>query len=163
MTRLRAIALACEAAWARALSLVIGGSTYAFTAMLLAYLLGIGLGSAAYAARRPRPTLRLLGGIQLGAALTGALALLAFRRMPDLFLWGFALSDAPAAVEALQVGLCVLTLLPTTCALGATFPCAVGLAARPEDHAAGAVGTPYAINTLGAIAGAALAGFLIIP
>ena len=158
-----AIAMALETAWARALGLVIGSSTYAFTAMLLAFLLGIALGSAAYAARAPRPTLRLLAGLQLGAAGAGVLALLAFRRMPDLFLWGFALSDAPGAVQGLQVALCVLTLLPTTCALGATFPCAVALAARPQDHAAGAVGTPYAVNTLGAIAGTVIAGFGLVP
>lgn len=163
LTTSGAIAMAGETAWVRALSLVIGSSTYAFTAMLLAYLLGIGLGSAAYTARAPRPTLRLLGGIQLGAAGGGALALLAFRRMPDLFLWGFALSDAPAAVQALQVGLCILTLLPSTLALGATFPCAVALAARPGEEAAGAVGRPYALNTLGAIAGTVLAGFIAIP
>jgi spermidine synthase len=158
-----AIAMACEAAWVRALSLVIGSSTYAFTAMLLAYLLGIGLGSAAYAARAPRPSLRLLSGIQLGAAGGGALALLAFRRMPDLFLLGFAISDSPGAVQALQVGLCILTLLPTTLALGATFPCAVALASRRQEQAAGAVGRPYALNTLGAILGTLLAGFVTIP
>ncbi len=158
-----AIAMASEAAWSRALTLVIGSSTYAFTAMLLAFLLGIGLGSAAYVARAPWPSLRLLGGLQFGAAGAGALALLAFRGMPDLFLWGFALSDAPAAIQALQVGLCILILLPTTCAFGATFPCAVALAARHRDHAAGAVGTPYAINTLGAIVGTVAAGFVLIP
>jgi spermidine synthase len=152
-----------ETAWARALSLVVGSSTYAFTAMLLAFLLGIGLGSAAYAARAPRPTLGLLGGIQLSAAGAGALALFAFRRMPDLFLWGFAISDAPAVVQPLQIAVSILTLLPITCALGATFPCAVALAARPGDHASGAVGTPYAVNTLGAIAGTVVAGFLLVP
>jgi spermidine synthase len=158
-----ALAMVSETAWARALSLVVGSSTYAFTAMLLAFLLGIGLGSAAYAARAPRPTLGLLGGIQLGAAGAGALALFAFRRMPDLFLWGFAISDAPAVVQPLQIAVSILTLLPITCALGATFPCAVALAARPGDHASGAVGTPYAVNTLGAIAGTVVAGFLLVP
>ena len=158
-----AIAMVSETAWARALSLVIGSSTYAFTAMLLAFLLGIGLGSAAYAARAPRPTLDLLGGIQFGAAVAGALALLAFRRMPDLFLWGFAISDAPAFVQPLQIGIAILTLLPVTCALGAAFPCAVALAARPHDHASAAVGTPYAVNTLGAITGSVVAGFILVP
>ncbi|HEY7677907.1 MAG TPA: fused MFS/spermidine synthase, partial [Candidatus Methylomirabilis sp.] len=158
-----AIAMISETAWARALSLVVGSSTYAFTAMLLAFLLGIGLGSAAYAARAPRPTLWLLGGIQVGAAGAGAVAILAFRRMPDLFLWGFAISDAPAVVQPLQIAVSILTLLPTTCALGATFPCAVALAARPGDHASGAVGTPYAVNTFGAIAGTVVAGFILVP
>ena len=37
-----------EVAWTRALSLVIGSSTYAFSAMLLAFLLGLALGSAIF-------------------------------------------------------------------------------------------------------------------
>src|SRR5437870_1699665 len=38
-----------EAAWTRALALVIRSSTYAFAAVLVAFLLGISRGAAAYA------------------------------------------------------------------------------------------------------------------
>ena len=41
-----AISMVYEVAWTRALALVIGSSTYAFTAMLLAFLIGIAGGSA---------------------------------------------------------------------------------------------------------------------
>jgi hypothetical protein len=48
-----------EVAWTRALALVIGSSTYAFTAMLVAVLVGIAGGSALYSwlwgARRASP------------------------------------------------------------------------------------------------------------
>src|SRR5207244_764473 len=42
-----------EIAWTRVLVMVVGGSTYAFTLVLLAFLLGIGLGSAIVARRSP--------------------------------------------------------------------------------------------------------------
>src|SRR5437879_10376741 len=42
-----------EIAWTRVLVMVVGGSTYAFTLILLVFLLGIGLGSAIVARRTP--------------------------------------------------------------------------------------------------------------
>src|SRR5207249_5716360 len=42
-----------EIAWTRVLVMVVGGSTYAFTLVLLVFLLGIGLGSAFVARRSP--------------------------------------------------------------------------------------------------------------
>src|SRR6185436_1623577 len=44
-----AVSMLGEIAWTRALALVIGSSTYAFTAMLVAFLVGIAAGAAAYA------------------------------------------------------------------------------------------------------------------
>src|SRR5205807_2680922 len=44
-------ALLHEIAWTRVLVMIVGGSTYAFTLVLLVFLLGIGLGSALVARR----------------------------------------------------------------------------------------------------------------
>src|SRR5262249_3143078 len=44
-----AVSMVYEVAWTRALAQVIGSSTYAFTAMLVAFLLGIAGGAALYA------------------------------------------------------------------------------------------------------------------
>src|SRR5438046_1095863 len=41
-----------EIAWTRVLVMIVGGSTYAFTLVLLVFLLGIGVGSAVVARRR---------------------------------------------------------------------------------------------------------------
>src|SRR5262249_40548346 len=46
-----AVSMIYEVAWTRALALVIGSSTYAFTAMLAAFLAGIAGGAAVYAMR----------------------------------------------------------------------------------------------------------------
>src|SRR5262245_56968970 len=44
-----------EIAWTRVLVMIVGGSTYAFTLILLVFLLGIGLGSAFFVGRHAPP------------------------------------------------------------------------------------------------------------
>ncbi|MBI2526134.1 MAG: fused MFS/spermidine synthase [Candidatus Rokubacteria bacterium] len=160
-----AVSMVYEVAWTRALSLVTGSSTYAFTAMLIAFLLGIAGGSALYSllwGRRPASAASF-GVLQAGTGLATALTVLLFEQMPALFLAGLAWSDSPAFVQLLQVVVSVAALLPSTLFIGATFPCAVAMAAREVSRAGHAVGRVYAANTAGAIAGAMLGGFALVP
>jgi len=160
-----AIAMVYEVGWTRALALIIGSSTYAFTAMLLAFLVGIAGGSALYSwirGRRPATPGRF-AVLQMAIALATAGAMLVYERLPALFLRGFALSDAPAAVQLTQILVSIAALLLGTLFIGATFPCAVSAAARGAGRAGEDVGRTYAVNTLGAIAGSALAGLVLIP
>src|SRR5438552_13218241 len=116
-----------EIAWTRALSLVIGSSTYAFSAMLLAFLIGIAGGAAVYTrwsgGRRGGPM--VFAAIQGAIGLTTALVMLAFERMPEVFLFALERSQSPAFVQAVQVIVSALALLPPALLIGATFPCAV--------------------------------------
>src|SRR5262249_59833660 len=84
------VSMVYEVAWTRALAQVIGSSTYAFTAMLVAFLLGIAGGAALYARLRgdrpasPTDFALIQGGIGLAAgALLGDL-----RRRAEVRLWG---------------------------------------------------------------------------
>jgi len=54
-------------------------------------------------------------------------------------------------------------LLPMTIAFGAAFPFAVALAAGRDESVTEHLGRIYAVNTVGAIAGALLAGFALVP
>src|SRR5215510_15931261 len=120
-----------EVGWTRALALVIGSSTYAFTAMLLAFLIGIAGGSALYSwirGRRPATPGRF-AVLQVAIALATAGAMLVYERLPALFLRGFAHSDAPAAVQLTQIVVSIAALLLGTLFIGATFPCALSAAA----------------------------------
>src|SRR5262245_55218282 len=82
------VSMLYEVAWTRALALVIGSSTYAFTAVLVSFLLGIGGGSALFAWLWGRRAVSpgVFAAIQAGVGVVVALALLAFDRMPRLFL-----------------------------------------------------------------------------
>jgi spermidine synthase len=154
-----------EVAWTRALSLVIGSSTYAFTAMLVAFLLGLALGSALFS--------RLLGGravgpaafglLQLGAGVAALAIVPLFERLPDLVVRALAVSLAPGFVVVMQVLIAVVAMLAPTLLIGAGFPCAVQAAARGTERVGLDVGRLYAGNTLGAIAGTVLAGFVLMP
>jgi spermidine synthase len=160
-----AAAMLYEVAWTRALSLVIGSSTYAFTAMLVAFLVGIAGGSAAYSGLRgTRPAApATFAVLQAGIGLAVTLVLLLFERLPELFLVALRWSDAPGFVQGVQVSLSAGALLLPTLLIGATFPCAVAVAARSAGRAGRDVGHIYAVNTVGAIVGTVLAGFVLIP
>src|SRR5205085_10266584 len=67
-----------EVAWTRALAALMGSSTYAFSIMLVTFLIGIALGSTFISRRRPVADLRLLGIVQLGVAFGGLLFLVGY-------------------------------------------------------------------------------------
>jgi spermidine synthase len=83
--------------------------------------------------------------------------------MPELFLAGVAWSDSPSAVQLIQLLVSACALLPATLLIGATFPCAVAVVARDLTRVGEDVGEIYSANTLGAIAGAVVAGFIVVP
>src|SRR5438067_9086112 len=72
-------ALLDEIAWTRVLVMIIGGSTYAFTLILLVFLLGIGLGSVIVARRStPRADTAAAAALAQGVTGLGAAALFVF-------------------------------------------------------------------------------------
>jgi spermidine synthase len=161
-----AVSMLYEVAWTRALALVIGSSTYAFTAMLLAFLIGIAGGSAIYASLRRtthRPSPAAFAAIQVGIGVAVMATVLLFEDMPALFLIGLSWSTSPAFVQLLEVWICVGALLPSTLLIGATFPCALDVVARVRGPVGERVGQVFAANTVGAIVGAILAGFVLLP
>jgi len=160
-----AASLVYEVAWTRALSLVIGSSTYAFTAMLLAFLLGIALGSWLFSRLRADRSVGPLafGLIEGGIGASALVILPAFDKIPGLFLRAFTTSLGPGFVVLLEVALSVGVMLVPTLLIGASFPCAVTIAARRVASVGTRVGVLYGANTLGAIIGTIAAGFVLIP
>jgi spermidine synthase len=154
-----------EVAWTRALSLVVGSSTYAFTSMLLVFLVGLAGGAALYSWLRGRQPAGpgLFAALQIAIGATVVLALQVFERAPDLFLLGVRWSDSPRFVQAVQLAVSAAALLPTALLIGATFPCAAGVLEPGSGGAGRRVGQLYAANTLGAIGGVVLAGFVLVP
>ena len=159
------ISMIYEVAWTRALGLIVGSSTFAFTAMLLAFLIGIAGGSAAYSwiwgNRRATP--RTFAALQAAIGLGTLGAMLLYEQLPRFFLAGLRWSDSPPAIQLIQLAICVGTLVVMTGFIGATFPAAVAAVSRSAAHAGRDVGRTYAINTVGCIGGSVLAGFVLIP
>ncbi|HWT83365.1 MAG TPA: fused MFS/spermidine synthase, partial [Candidatus Methylomirabilis sp.] len=83
-----AAAMVYENAWTRALTLVIGMSTYSFTVMLTTFLVGLGLGSLLYARGWGKRQIGMVGFgvLQLLIALSSLATIPLFERLPLLFL-----------------------------------------------------------------------------
>ncbi len=160
-----AVTMIFEVAWTRALSLVIGSSTYAFTAVLVAVLIGLAAGSAAYVwLRGSRPASPATFAIvQAAVGISAAGVLLGFEHVPDLLLIALRWSDAPGWVALLDLLLSVGALLLVTLCIGATFPCALAATAGRASAIGRQVGRLYALNTVGAVAGVLLGGLVLVP
>ena len=159
-------ALLDEIAWTRVLVMIVGGSTYAFTLVLLTFLLGIGLGSAFVARARaispPRQVTAASAGAAQGLTAAGAaLLFLFFGQLPRYILAVFQVPGATARLALLGLAVGAVVLVPAI-GMGMTFPLLTDLVAR-EDEARGAdVGRAYALNTLGSIVGAVVTGFVLV-
>jgi spermidine synthase len=159
-------ALIYENAWTRALTLVIGSSTYSFTTMLVTFLVGLALGGFLYARLMGDRKVRLstFGFIELWVGLAALATIPLFERLPLIFvrlLHGFG--DSFNTFLSLQLFLSALVMLLPTILLGLTFPLVARLFTQSLYRVGSGVGNSYAANTLGAIVGAFVGGFILIP
>jgi spermidine synthase len=159
-------AMTLQVLWTRALAVVLGSSIFSFTLILLAFLVGLGSGSAVFgrlADRTSRPV-RALATLHLGIAAAVGLSYLITDELPFLFAW--LVSSTRAGVDAIQVCQFVAacaTVLPATFLMGGVFPLSIRVLAARFDRVGTDLGRAYGINTLGAIAGSFLSGFVVLP
>ncbi|MCK5798258.1 MAG: fused MFS/spermidine synthase, partial [Deltaproteobacteria bacterium] len=161
-----ALSMAYEVAWTRALSLVIGSSTYAFSLILLCVLMGLAGGAAVYARRQTRKPDQLgnLATIHLSVAATAMLGTLVLDRLPAVLLVALKeLAWAPDTVFALKFGVAAIVILIPSFFMGMVFPAVVQIWSDGARAAARTAGEVYAVNTLGSILGSFVAGFVLVP
>jgi spermidine synthase len=151
-----------EVVWTRLLGHILGGSTYAFATMLATFLAGIALGAALAAGLATTPR-RAAHGLVLAELAIAAGSLGAFRAMDLLPSLALRLGAGRDPTQLGNVALAALVMLPSTLAIGATFPLAVRVLAQAREDAAPVSARVYAWNTVGAIAGALGAGFFLMP
>ena len=149
-----ATAFLYEVLWTRMLTHVIGGSIYAFATMLAAFLIGIALGgglAGKLAERRERAAVAFaFAQVAVGVLSIGVYAWMELLIPDTLTTWTLAL-------------FAVAVMLPATIFIGATLPLSIRVLARDETEATAGTARIYAWNTVGAIAGSILAGFVLIP
>jgi spermidine synthase len=154
-----------EIAWTRVLVMIVGGSTYAFTLILLVFLLGIGLGSMLVARRRqPRSDTAASASLAQGITGAGAAALFVFfGLLPSYIIAVVQIPNLGAIARLLLMGLAVggVVLVPAI-GMGMTFPLLADLTAREREARGADVGAAYALNTVGSILGAVLTGFVFV-
>ncbi len=156
--------LGAQVVWTRLLSLLFGATVYTFSIILAVFLLGLAIGSSAGSllARWVRSSTLALAWCQLLLVLTIPFA--AFMIAQELPFW----YGNPAHAESLSRYVhdllrATVAMLPATILWGASFPLALAAVSRKGREPGHLVGTVYAANTIGAIAGPLIFTMLMIP
>ncbi len=149
-----ALAFYYEILWTRLLSHVLGGSAYAYATMLAAFLSGIAIGGfvGGWFARNRASASRNFVIVQVMIGVCSGL----------VYAWLERHSFGESGLRE-NAAIAFAVILPGAVLLGTTYPLAVrSVAAGPASAGSASAGI-YAWNTSGAILGAFVAGFYIIP
>ncbi len=161
-----------ELAWFRVMTLTLGASTYAFSTMLLAFLVGIGIGGwgggrVADALLRGFGRVGVLCGLaatQLAVAATTWAMMYGFEQLPFLYVELFDLIEGKDGFFwPTWLGLAMAVMTPPAVMMGAAFTLAVRSLVADNSSLAGPVGKVYGFNTIGAIVGSLSAALLLLP
>jgi spermidine synthase len=156
-----AVALGYEVVWTRLLVLPLRSYSYSFSLMLSLFLLGLVLGAFVLArfenridnARSALAVVQLAAGSYVAASVVWLPSILALPQEKGglvLFLWNAFVRAGPVVI-------------PPTILSGMSLPLAVRVFAGGAERPGNAVGTVYAVNTFGSIAGALAAGLWLLP
>jgi predicted membrane-bound spermidine synthase len=164
-----AVSMGLEVLASRCLCLIFGASLQVFAIVLMAFILGIGIGSAVIAS----PRLRHLHGettaifLLFGAALLIGLVVFNIENLVAVYLtaesglsrtlMGYRYNQTLVAV----VSICVLGL--PAAALGSVLPLSIRISSETSDLLGERVGRLLTWNTMGAVAGSLLTGFVLMP
>ena len=144
------------------LALLIGNSAYAFGLMLAAFLTCLSAGAVLAGRLERRFDSRALPLGLLLAAAALLLTLPMWGKLPLVFLaTGYRVSSWLGR-EWVRAVVALMALAVPTAAMGLTFPLLLRAVAAKADVAA-QVGRLTAVNTVGAIVGSILCGYLLLP
>jgi len=165
------VSIGYEIIWMRSAAFLLGGFTYVFSGVLTVYLLGNVLGAwvgSRLSRRLARP------GVAFGVSLS-CLGLLGVLYLPWFTAWFLrfeplvrpllAGSLAAAGIRKAAMPLfhsTVLFFLPAV-AMGIGFPLALQAWSRFRREVGRTTGTVYGANTIGAVLGGLVSGFVLIP
>jgi spermidine synthase len=160
-----AAGLIYQVVWSRELVLVFGNTTQAVATIVTAFMAGLGFGSllgGRLADTSLRP-LRLYGLVELAVAAMAALLPFAFSGLAELYrgVWP-SLVERPGQLAGVRFALALAAVAPATFLMGMTLPLLTRYLVRNLDEAGARLGELYAANTVGAMAGTLLGGFVLI-
>jgi spermidine synthase len=161
-----ALSMSLELLASRALSMIFGASLQAFSTVLMAFILGIGLGSAVVAHRRDWKVQRATILCLLSASLLISLWIVPIQRWIVLYMnshAGLASNEMGYIYHLVFTALVSVIVIGTPAALlGSVLP----LWIRFENHGkefSNRVGTLITYNTLGGVFGTIFTGFILMP
>ncbi|MBI1292267.1 hypothetical protein GC173_13675 [bacterium] len=163
-----AVSMMYEVAWIRLLTLVLGSSTYSFSLMLAAFILGLSIGGALLSLKKTRRGYTVIfGACEIAVGLTILLSIPFYVRLPYWFNQvASSLAREPETFgiyQGAQFLMCALVMLVPTILQGVTFPAATKLLANSVSGLGGRVGLVLAVNTVGTVLGTLFAGLVGLP
>jgi spermidine synthase len=160
-----AAALIYQVVWVRSLTLVFGGSHLAVTAVLSIFMGGLAIGGYAIGRRvdRVRRPLRLYGLLELGIAASALVFEGLMKIYPSIYVAvAGGRDDATAYLTAVRLLFSAVALIVPTTLMGGTLPVLSRAVCRQPDRLRRHLSFLYGINTLGAVLGALVAGFVLL-
>lgn len=155
-----------EVCWIRNASLVFGSTSYALSAVLAIFFLGIALGSYFFG-RVSQRTTRPLQLFALMELAVGGLALaspFAFQVLDSVYGIAYrAIGEQFVMLMLVRIVLVSAVLLPPTILMGGTLPLFCRQYVNDRARIARSVGYLYGLNTLGAALGCAATGLVFLP
>jgi spermidine synthase len=158
--------MAYEVFWTRLLGLILGPTTYSFSLVVSTFIVGLAVGNVLFGrlADRVKGAFRLLVMTQ-GCAACLALLVSQFLGNSQFFFSKLIYTFQGDFGQKILVQSIVLffVLVGPTVFLGATFPVVSKIYARSLPEIGRSIGTAYAMNTIGAVLGSFVAGFIFLP
>lgn len=158
-----AAGLIYQVAWVRLLSHHVGGTHLAVSAVLAVFMTGLALGGSYFgrrADRMPSP-MRAYVLLELGIGMLGWASPTAVVACDPIYV-AVVRGLHPAWHLWVNLALAAVVVGPASFLMGGTLPLLGRLLVRTSGRLARDLGCLYALNTLGAMVGAFLAGFVLV-
>lgn len=160
-----ATALIYEVLWSKYLALMLGSTVQAQTVVLAVFMGGLALGNRLFGRRADATAnpLALYGKLEIAIGLYAFIFHLLHHAADRLFVTsGAPLLEQPVALLALKAILSISLLLGPTILMGGTLPLIAAWLNRQGTDAGRLSARFYSVNSLGAVCGAWLAGFVLV-
>lgn len=157
-----------EICWTRALALIIGSSTYAFSSMLTIYIIGLGMGSYVftrfYLSKR-EPSFFCWGILQLILAIYTIFSIPLINQLPYFFIsFSNFVSKSNFLLFCIYFLCSIIIIFIPTFIIGALFPLVTSLYKKEgKENEGESVGVVYGVNTIGCVIGTFLTGIILLP
>ena len=159
-------ALTYEVLWVRHLGLIFGNTVYAAATVMMTYMFGLAVGAhyAGQLAKKIKRPVRMFGILEILTALYALCVpyIFDFVQLAYRFI-AIHISDSIFVLTMVRVLLVLVLLLIPTAMMGATLPVLSKGFLMKVERFGSRLGLLYGINTLGAVSGVLLAGFVFIP
>jgi spermidine synthase len=158
-----AAGLIYQVVWTQDLMVIFGDTTLAIVTTVTAFLAGLGIGALVGAAvgARLRRALAVYGLLEIAVGCLALLIPLAFGFIATVFRNAY-LSLSPTEVGLIRFGLAFVVLAPVTMLMGMSLPVLTRHLVREDPDVGGRIARLYGLNTLGAVVGSVVSGYLLI-